>query len=153
MMNGMHKYEMIEAISLRDGYFCFICKEPFGKREKPTIDHWIPLSRGGTWVLSNLRLAHKSCNIWKSDRLPNPDGTIPEKPERSRSKRKKERPALCGTCHAGRGLNMNQICPDCGSFPQPRTFPMWAKKRPYECDHNINHCFSCIIGLVERSCM
>ena len=60
------KQEAIREIIARDGDMCFICKEPFGKKEKKTLDHWIPLSKGGTWNVSNLRIAHRQCNFWKS---------------------------------------------------------------------------------------
>lgn len=57
----------------RDGWRCHICggKVAKGKRYPdplcPSIDHVIPLSRGGTNELSNLRLAHLKCNIEKRD--------------------------------------------------------------------------------------
>lgn len=56
-----------------DGWRCHIC----GKRVKrtatapdpmaPTIDHVIPLARGGTHEPSNCRTAHFGCNSSKSD--------------------------------------------------------------------------------------
>lgn len=38
------------------------------KRLYPTIDHIIPLSKGGTHTWENVRLAHMSCNAGKRDK-------------------------------------------------------------------------------------
>jgi 5-methylcytosine-specific restriction endonuclease McrA len=38
------------------------------KRLYPTIDHIIPLSKGGSHTWDNVRLAHMSCNAGKCDR-------------------------------------------------------------------------------------
>lgn len=38
------------------------------KRLYPTIDHIIPLSKGGSHIWSNVRLAHMACNAGKCDR-------------------------------------------------------------------------------------
>ena len=150
-----HKEEAIKQIAARDGYICFICKQPFGKKEKPTIDHWIPISKGGGWAIDNLKLAHKQCNFWKGDRVPLPDGTIPERPKKTSSYgqkriRKSNRPKVCISCMSGRNLRPNQTCRVCNSGPQPPVFPGWAKRKSYDCDHNIYHCFACIVGFARR---
>lgn len=44
---------------------CAYCKKPFTKKRPSTIDHVIPLSRGGQHTISNLVLACKSCNSHK----------------------------------------------------------------------------------------
>jgi 5-methylcytosine-specific restriction endonuclease McrA len=55
---------------------CGICGEPIFKRFKHphsfsvSIDHKVPLARGGTNALSNLQLAHLACNSRKRDSLP-----------------------------------------------------------------------------------
>jgi hypothetical protein len=156
MKDWESKKEKVNKIIERDGYFCYICKNKFGKKEKPTIDHWIPLSKGGTWDLSNLRLAHRECNIWKGDRLPNQDGSVPEKEQRRsglRQKRvnKKTRKRVCKICNSGRMLYPGQACPTCYSEPEPKNFPGWAKKKPSECDHKVYHCFSCFLGFTKRT--
>lgn len=55
----------------RDKGICQICFKPVHiglalvdpqNKMAPSIDHILPLSRGGGWALSNLRLAHKGCN-------------------------------------------------------------------------------------------
>lgn len=63
---------LITQLLARDGDACAICGRPIDrKRQQPddredpdavTIDHVIPVSRGGLTVISNLRLAHFRCN-------------------------------------------------------------------------------------------
>jgi 5-methylcytosine-specific restriction endonuclease McrA len=51
----------------RDRSICHIC----GKKCRPgeiTLDHVIPLAKGGTHAEENLRVAHLSCNCAKRDR-------------------------------------------------------------------------------------
>ena len=45
----------------------FVASHPLYKR---TLDHIIPLSRGGQHILANLVFAHKRCNSQKGDKLP-----------------------------------------------------------------------------------
>jgi 5-methylcytosine-specific restriction endonuclease McrA len=58
------------------GNNCAICNEPIDLTLKRTssrgltVDHWIPLSKGGSDDISNLRPAHWNCNRKKSDNLP-----------------------------------------------------------------------------------
>ena len=48
---------------------CAICDKPFGA-DGFHIDHWKPLSRGGTNDPSNLKLTHPVCNLKKGTHLP-----------------------------------------------------------------------------------
>jgi 5-methylcytosine-specific restriction endonuclease McrA len=58
------------------GNNCAICNEPIDltlqrtSKMGLTVDHWIPLSKGGSDDMSNLRPAHWICNRRKSDSLP-----------------------------------------------------------------------------------
>ena len=58
------------------GHRCSICGEkiflnlPRTSKEGLTVDHVIPISKGGTDDIANLRPAHWICNIRKSNKLP-----------------------------------------------------------------------------------
>lgn len=64
----------LAEISLRDGYRCGLCdqKVPMDRvvphSKAPTIDHIVPLSRGGDDIRANVQLAHFLCNSLKGDR-------------------------------------------------------------------------------------
>jgi 5-methylcytosine-specific restriction endonuclease McrA len=64
-------------IAERDGWRCSLCSGPVDpslKHTDPaygTIDHVVPITRGGTNELSNLRLAHHRCNSAKGNRAGN----------------------------------------------------------------------------------
>lgn len=59
----------------RDGWICQICYEPVDESVKwpdpmsPSLDHVIPLSKGGHHVWENVSLAHLDCNVRKGDRV------------------------------------------------------------------------------------
>lgn len=64
------------AILARDGNVCHLCRTAidlalrFPHPLSLTIDHFIPISAGGSDEMENLRPAHLSCNVLKSDDLP-----------------------------------------------------------------------------------
>lgn len=54
----------------RDGGLCWICGKPAGRaangndpRWRVTLDHVVPVSKGGRFTFGNLRVAHKLCNM------------------------------------------------------------------------------------------
>lgn len=59
-------YKKRQAIKLtlynRDGLNCCICKLPITSIKQATIEHKIKQRNGGSHELSNLGLAHASCN-------------------------------------------------------------------------------------------
>lgn len=63
-----------EEIAERDGFICGLCEEPVdmtlsGRNLRgPTIDHIIPISKGGPDTRVNVQLAHLRCNIIKGNR-------------------------------------------------------------------------------------
>ena len=72
----------LEYLYNRDRGICKICGEPCDYDDKiiknnvvivgnryPSIDHIIPLSKGGSHTWDNVQLAHKLCNSIKSDKI------------------------------------------------------------------------------------
>ena len=68
----------LEALYKRDSGVCYLCGKPCDWNDKnettvgstyPSIDHVIPISRGGLHAWNNVRLAHFECNWRKSDTL------------------------------------------------------------------------------------
>lgn len=55
---------------------CSLCDEPLldFHKGRPTLDHQIPKSMGGTWAIANLRLAHQQCNIRRGNKPLEPRG-------------------------------------------------------------------------------
>lgn len=51
------------------GAFCGICGKPINNMKHCTVDHIVPLSRGGQTTLENCQLAHVWCNKKKGSRL------------------------------------------------------------------------------------
>jgi hypothetical protein len=151
----LSRTERIELIIERDGPDCFLCGEPFSKNQKITIDHWIPKAAGGTEELHNLRIAHKLCNIRKSDLIPPDDSTVPMK-EPKPVKRKKGilrseiMARFCVVCENGRKLGHNDLCNQCGSPPGPVENPRYLKRKAQDCDHAYHWCWACSIGIVEK---
>lgn len=64
-----------EEIAERDGYVCHLCSEPVDmslprtSKLGATLDHVIPVSKGGVDSRENLKLAHWICNVKKSDKI------------------------------------------------------------------------------------
>lgn len=65
-----------EMLVQRDGTKCYLCSGEMifelGKKGSPwvvSVDHVIPLSRGGIDCASNVKLCHARCNLRKHDRL------------------------------------------------------------------------------------
>ena len=66
--NGTVTPEQVRELEQRQKK-CYYCLKPFTDKLKATIDHVIPINKGGLHDISNLVLACKSCNSSKSDRL------------------------------------------------------------------------------------
>lgn len=66
----------LDAVAERDGWICQLCDEPVDPEADrhsaagASMDHRIPVSRGGTHTMDNVQLAHRGCNSRKKDRLP-----------------------------------------------------------------------------------
>lgn len=72
----------LDKLIHRDNNICYICKGEcdindytyVGKQfvagnKYPSIDHFIPLSKGGTHTWDNIKLAHRLCNSIKSGKI------------------------------------------------------------------------------------
>lgn len=148
--NKIMRKEIIKTLEKRDGFFCYICENDFSDENPPTIDHFIPLAKGGTWDLGNLKLAHQLCNSAKGDAMPNPDGTVNFIRRRTKLP-KVVRPEKCEHCMSGRLLLIDESCSLCFSVAQPLQFPTAYKKKPKNCSHTgRDHCWMCVVGFVER---
>jgi 5-methylcytosine-specific restriction endonuclease McrA len=64
-----------DEIAERDEYRCGLCGEPvdmdvaYPDTLSPSLDHILPLSRGGSHTPGNVQLAHLGCNVAKGARV------------------------------------------------------------------------------------
>ena len=52
----------------KNGATCALCGKPIETMKDCTIDHIIPISKGGLTTIENCQLAHKKCNARKGNR-------------------------------------------------------------------------------------
>lgn len=64
---------------------CFWCCQPFRIFAETTLEHVIPLSRGGLDNPNNYALSHERCNRDRGNLLPHQPAPIPESPTVSRA--------------------------------------------------------------------
>lgn len=63
----------VQAVCERDGWICHLCSDPIpekaseGWANDPTIDHLIPVSKGGLHRWNNVKAAHHHCNSERRD--------------------------------------------------------------------------------------
>ena len=79
-------------VFVRDNWTCQLCGLPVDATASPfdpaspTVDHVVPLSRGGEHTLTNAQCSHLGCNAAKQDRLAvthgDPQGPCPPPPPR-----------------------------------------------------------------------
>lgn len=77
------RWQKVTKLMARDGTSCAICGVPVERSIKDhedskyiTFDHIIPRSKGGNDSMSNLRLAHRLCNMERGN-----DPILPEEEE------------------------------------------------------------------------
>lgn len=74
MTDDAEQFERSEIYD-RDGWICQLCMEPVDQSAKypdhlsPSLDHVIPLAKGGSHTRANAQLAHWICNTSKSDKV------------------------------------------------------------------------------------
>lgn len=67
------EYVSLARVAERDSWTCGICREPVppdwswedGRRLMPSLDHVVPIERGGEHLYGNVQLAHFFCNLSK----------------------------------------------------------------------------------------
>ena len=63
------RYRQARALVLAYADLCWLCDKPFADpRDPPVCDHVIPVSHGGSDQPSNLRAAHRSCNLRRGNK-------------------------------------------------------------------------------------
>ena len=81
--NGKIDYTItLDKLIKRDNNICYICNRECNELDYtyqgntfiagnyyPSIDHVVPIAKGGTHEWNNIRLAHRICNSLKSDKL------------------------------------------------------------------------------------
>lgn len=60
------KSYVVAALWKRDGEICYLCNKPMSYGEA-TIDHILPLAKGGGDNMTNYRLVHLPCNVQKGN--------------------------------------------------------------------------------------
>jgi len=66
----------VAKVRERDGDNCWRCGHPmrfgppYNVGKAATVEHHVPLSKGGSWALGNLRLCHLGCNRHPSNHAP-----------------------------------------------------------------------------------
>ncbi len=66
MVSGARKGRLLGRLAVIWGWNCWWCRVRLDA-DTVTIEHLVPLSRGGTWAIGNLRLACVSCNSLRAD--------------------------------------------------------------------------------------
>ena len=69
-MTPKGKARVRAAVLMRDKHLCWLCGSLVGRKHNNgdknyafTVDHVVPVSKGGKYTVENLRTAHKSCNV------------------------------------------------------------------------------------------
>jgi hypothetical protein len=62
------------SVGERDGWLCHLCGDPVpqyagNSPQAATVDHIVPIARGGEHVWTNVALAHRECNIRRGANL------------------------------------------------------------------------------------
>lgn len=149
--------EIIEICTERDGDGCYLCPEPFSDARgmELTIDHYHPLSKGGTWDIENLRLAHRRCNQDKADRVWLDNGELEPRVKREGYRERKHNKQqvlaeFCELCRNGRDLMPEEYCPIC--FRGAKPFPDSMRRKPSECSHSgYEWCWMDACGIIART--
>jgi hypothetical protein len=69
----------LAVVAQRDGWVCGICRQAvprttskLSRELMASLDHIVPIARGGSHTYDNVQLSHYRCNLSKGSRLPPP---------------------------------------------------------------------------------
>lgn len=69
---GRGEHEAVKFIKKqlinKNGSVCALCGQPIIDMKDCTIDHIVPVSKGGLTTIDNCQLAHSDCNVKKGDK-------------------------------------------------------------------------------------
>lgn len=68
LRTGKDRSILVRQLIERDGNICYLCGEYIPQRQR-SIDHVVPLSKGGADDMSNYKLTHIKCNVDKGNDL------------------------------------------------------------------------------------
>ena len=70
-LSNQARMNVIRDCLERDGPWCMLCGHPFFKLPewRTTVDHIIPIARGGAHYIENMQAAHLFCNQLKANQL------------------------------------------------------------------------------------
>lgn len=77
--HGATEIELVKPLDIfeRDGWICHICGEPVDPADA-SLDHVVPIARGGQHTAENLACSHRTCNFAKKAEPPRPCGNCGE---------------------------------------------------------------------------
>lgn len=67
--NPNQKNKWVKKHLLRTTNICGLCKEVIHNMKEVSIDHIVPLSKGGRDAPDNMQIAHIECNLKKGNQL------------------------------------------------------------------------------------
>lgn len=68
--NGTVNSLSISDLLKKQNYLCAICGKVMETYYDRSIDHILPLSKGGRHTINNIQITHRHCNVIKGDRAP-----------------------------------------------------------------------------------
>lgn len=74
-MYAPDRARIVSELMYRDGLGCYLCGVRMKYKER-TIDHVVPLSKGGKDVMENYALCHRECNLLKGNMIVKPGAYV-----------------------------------------------------------------------------
>lgn len=69
LSSNLVQYEFVNLLKVfvQQYKFCAFCRQNFDSFLETTVDHIVPISKGGSHTYDNIQLIHKDCNSSKND--------------------------------------------------------------------------------------